>query len=227
MRLMNFFTAFSCFCGFTIGVCLCAAGLSPFSGYASATAVAAWANIVLGAWALLVAVIAALLAVAVLWLLAWLGWLSVLLLCVLLLVALLWLLLCVLLLVTLLRLLFVAAWCFFLTLVWLVWLALVRSLVAVFLSAGLGTVLSGLAVFAVTASVVSSVCAFLLRLVKLDVFRTFAASLRERHFVYHLLQELLYLLEPVLVFFAHEGDGSTIAVGTGSTADAVNVSSVS
>ena len=31
----------------------------------------------------------------------------------------------------LLRLLFVAAWCFFLTLVWLVWLALVRSLVAV------------------------------------------------------------------------------------------------
>lgn len=135
-----------------------------FLGYASATAVAAWANIVLGAWALLVAVIAviaALLAVAVLWLLAWL---SVLLLCVLLLVALLWLLLCVLLLVTLLRLLFVAAWCFFLTLVWLVWLALVRSLVAVFLSAVLGTVLSGLAVFAVTASVVSSVCAFLLRL---------------------------------------------------------------
>ena len=30
MRLMNFFTAFSCFCGFTIGVCLRAAGLSPF-----------------------------------------------------------------------------------------------------------------------------------------------------------------------------------------------------
>ncbi len=41
--------------------------------------------------------------------------------------------------------------------------------------------------------------------------------------LYHLLQELLYLLEPVLVFFAHEGDGSTIAVGTGCTADAVNV----
>ena len=98
-----------------------------------------------------------------------------------------------------------------------------RSLVAVFLSAVLGAVLSGLAVSAVTASVVSSVCAFLLRLVELDVFRTFAASLRERHLVYHLLQELLYLLEPVLVFFAHEGDGSTIAVGTGCTADAVNV----
>ena len=98
-----------------------------------------------------------------------------------------------------------------------------RSLVAVFLSAVLGVVLSGLAVSAVTASVVSSVCAFLLRLVELDVFRTFAASFRERHLVYHLLQELLYLLEPVLVFFAYEGDGSTIAVGTGCTADAVNV----
>lgn len=94
---------------------VCRRLVSLFLGYASATAVAAWANIVLGAWALLVAVIAviaALLAVAVLWLLAWLGWFPVLLLCVLLLVALLWLLLCVLLLVTLLRLLFVAAWCF-------------------------------------------------------------------------------------------------------------------
>ena len=98
-----------------------------------------------------------------------------------------------------------------------------RSLVAVFLSAVLGAVLSALSVSAVTASVVSSVCTFLLRLVELDVFRTFAASLRERHFVYHLLQKFLYLLEPVLVFFAHEGDGSTIAVGTGCTADAVNV----
>ena len=98
-----------------------------------------------------------------------------------------------------------------------------RSLVAVFLSAVLGAVLSALSVSAVTASVVSSVCTFLLRLVELDVFRTFAASLRERHLVYHLLQEFLYLLEPVLVFFAYEGDGSTIAVGTGCTADAVNV----
>ena len=69
---------------------VCRRLVSLFLGYASATAVAAWANIVLGAWALLVAVIAALLAVAVLWLLAWLGWLPVLLLCVLLLVALLW-----------------------------------------------------------------------------------------------------------------------------------------
>ena len=66
----------------------CSRLVALFLGYASATAVAAWANIVLVAWALLVAVIAviaALLAVAVLWLLAWLGWLSVLLLCVLLL----------------------------------------------------------------------------------------------------------------------------------------------
>ena len=69
------------------GVLACSRLVALFLGYASATAVAAWANIVLGAWALLVAVIAviaALLAVAVLWLLAWLGWLSVLLLCVLL-----------------------------------------------------------------------------------------------------------------------------------------------
>ena len=121
------------------GVLVCSRLVALFLGYASATTVAAWTNIVLGAWALLViAVIAALLAVAVLWLLAWLGWLSVLLLCVLLPVALLWLLLCVLLpvallrlllcvllLVALLRLLLVVAWRFFLTLVWLVWLALV------------------------------------------------------------------------------------------------------
>lgn len=80
-------------------VLACSRLVALFLGYASATAVAAWANIVLVAWALLVAVIAALLAVAVLWLLAWLGWLSVLLLCVLLPVALLWLLL-------------VVAWCF-------------------------------------------------------------------------------------------------------------------
>ena len=85
------------------GVLACSWLVALFLGYASATAVAAWANIVLGAWALLVAVIAviaALLAVAVLWLLAWLGWLSVLLP-----VALLRLLLCVLLPVALLRLL--------------------------------------------------------------------------------------------------------------------------
>lgn len=52
------------------GVLACRRLVAFFLGYASATAVAAWANIVLGAWALLVAVIAALLAVAVLWLLA-------------------------------------------------------------------------------------------------------------------------------------------------------------
>lgn len=58
------------------GVLACSRLVALFLGYASATAVAAWANIVLGAWALLVAVIAviaviaALLAVAVLWLLA-------------------------------------------------------------------------------------------------------------------------------------------------------------
>ena len=65
------------------GVLACSRLVALFLGYASATAVAAWANIILGAWTLLVAVIAviaALLAVAVLWLLAWLGWLSVLLL---------------------------------------------------------------------------------------------------------------------------------------------------
>ena len=58
-------------------VLACSRLVALFLGYASATAVAAWANIVLVAWALLVAVIAviaALLAVAVLWLLAWLGW---------------------------------------------------------------------------------------------------------------------------------------------------------
>ena len=69
MRLMNFFTAFSFFCGFTIGCACVQPACRLFLGYASATAVAAWANIVLGAWALLVAVIAviaALLAVAVL-----------------------------------------------------------------------------------------------------------------------------------------------------------------
>lgn len=57
-------------------VLACSRLVALFLGYASATAVAAWANIVLVAWALLVAVIAviaALLAVAVLWLLAWLG----------------------------------------------------------------------------------------------------------------------------------------------------------
>ena len=62
------------------GVLACRRLVALFLGYASATAVAAWANIVLVAWALLVAVIAviaALLAIAVLWLLAWLGWLSV------------------------------------------------------------------------------------------------------------------------------------------------------
>ena len=80
------------------GVLACSRLVALFLGYASATAVAAWANIILGAWTLLgavIAVIAALLAVAVLWLLAWLGWLSVLLLCVLLPVALLRLLLLV------------------------------------------------------------------------------------------------------------------------------------
>lgn len=52
------------------GVLACSRLVALFLGYASATAVAARTNIVLGAWALLVAVIAALLAVAVLWLFA-------------------------------------------------------------------------------------------------------------------------------------------------------------
>ncbi len=208
MRLMNVFTAFSFFCGFTIGVCLRAAGLSPpFSGLRLCHG-----RCCLGehcsrspgrCWLLL------LLLLRRFWLLLFFGsspgWAGFLFCCF----AFCCLLPCcgccfafccllpccgccfaILLLVALLWLLFVVAWRFFLTLVWLVWLALVRSLVAVFLSAVLGAILSGLAVSAVTASVVSSVCAFLLRLVELDVFRTFAASLRERHFVYHLLQEL-------------------------------------
>lgn len=55
------------------GVLACSRFVALFLGYASATAVAARTNIILGAWALLVAVIAviaALLAVAVLWLFA-------------------------------------------------------------------------------------------------------------------------------------------------------------
>ena len=63
----------------------------------------------------------------------------------------------------------------------------------------------------------------LLRLVKLDVFRAFAALLWQRHFLYHFLQELLNLLEPILVFLVYEGDGSTISVGTGCTAYAVHI----
>ena len=153
-------------------------------GYASATAVTARTNIVFCARALLVAVVAvaAFLAVAVLWLLTWLGWLSVLLLAVWLLlivallvwlavsvsllsvISLLWLvtallgLIFTLLSLRLLALLLIAAWCFFLTLVRLVWLALVGSLVTVFLTAVLGAVLSAFAVFAVASSVVSGCC---------------------------------------------------------------------
>lgn len=64
------------------GVLACSRFVALLLGYASATAVAARTNIVFCARALLVAVVAAFLAVAVLWLLTWLGWLSVLLLAV-------------------------------------------------------------------------------------------------------------------------------------------------
>ena len=77
--------------------------------------------------------------------------------------------------------------------------------------------------FSALLSALSTTAVVLLRLVELDVFRAFAATFRQWHLLYHFFQELLYLLEPVLVFLVYEGDGSTVTVGTGCTTDAVNV----
>ena len=105
---------------------------------------------------------------------------------------------------------------------------LMSSLLAVFLasvfSLGLFAVLiSATSIALASVSALASTSAFLARLVQLDIFRPLAASLRKRHLLYHLLQELLNLLEPEHVLFVDEGDGSTVAVGTCCTTDAVNV----
>ena len=97
----------------------------------------------------------------------------------------------------------------FLSIVSIVWLALVDSLVTVFLTAALGACLS----------VLSS----LGRLVELHVLWSLSTSLRQWHLLYHLLQEFLYLLEPVHIHLVDQCDGSTITVGTSGTTDTVYI----
>ena len=69
----------------------------------------------------------------------------------------------------------------------------------------------------------SAAAVALRRLVELDVFRAFSASLGQSHLVDHLFQESLNLLEPVHVLLVDEGDGHAVAVGSCGTADAVHV----
>ena len=100
----------------------------------------------------------------------------------------------------------------FLTVVLFVRLALVCSLVAVFLAAALCT---GLAV--------AIVFTWFLRLVHLDILRTFATLCRQWHLFYHFFQELFYLLEPVDIHFRNQGNGSSVSICTRGTTDAVYI----
>ena len=83
----------------------------------------------------------------------------------------------------------------------------------------LALVLAAIAL-AVPTTMTSRITAFLLTL---GIFGTFSDSLRQRSLFDFLPKEMLYLLEPIDVRIADEGDGSTISICTGRTTNTVHI----
>ena len=72
-------------------------------------------------------------------------------------------------------------------------------------------------------SALCAVVSCLSGLVLLGVCRSFAASFGQSNLFHFFFQELLYLLEIEDIFLAHKGDSHSVAVGTCSTSDTVNI----